>query len=283
MNWKIITALLWKEWRETCWKWTALLISLHIPLLFFARQVAVHKLRKGPAEEMSYLLFNTTVTAPQFQAAFLLTGGLFLIGFFSAGIAAPELESRRIFLLFERPVRRSRILLLKFLVGASETLVSIALSSLITISIVFAGILMTSKFITLSISWRAFFRPLGISLQTTVVTGCAGLAVFSLAFLLSVLLEKWWVGVVTLWIALILFFNFSGYRFFKWVLRFDEVKWSLGNFTSVPLEQRSLAVVEYIVRQTTPVISPLPLAALLGMSIAFYLASLYFFTRKEMK
>ncbi|MBZ5551412.1 MAG: ABC transporter permease [Acidobacteriia bacterium] len=281
MKWKIITALLWKEWRETRWKWAVLLFSLHIPILFFWGAL------KGPWMSFrgaNYFLFREIVDSHfAGQAGFILTGGLFLVAFFASAISVPELESRRMFLLFERPVQRSHLLLLKFCAGGFETIIALGLSLLITISFAYAAVLLLSDDVTWSLSWRPYFHLLGEAFRATLITGGAGLVVFSFTFLLSVVFEKWWVTVAASWIALALFFKFTGYRLLEWVLRFVEVERKFGHWKDLSLEQRKVASAAWAMEQPNLLVKPLPLLALLLVSVAFYLATLYFFKRKEMK
>ena len=134
----ICKAMLWKEWRETRWKWLAFALAFHIPLGIAALVVALRE----PARFDLYVLsdsvaaqvLDVTLIA---QSGFLITAGLFLLAFFAVGSIGAELDNRSIFFLFERPVRRWHVLLFKYAVGAVQTTTCVGLSLLTTLTAVY--------------------------------------------------------------------------------------------------------------------------------------------------
>ena len=107
MTKNILKAMLWKEWRETRWKWLAFALAFHIPLfiacmVFTLREAARFDLYALSDSVAAQALAVTLVA----QSSFLITAGLFLLAFFAVGSIGAELDNRSMFFLFERPVRR---------------------------------------------------------------------------------------------------------------------------------------------------------------------------------
>ena len=138
MTKSIMKAMLWKEWRETRWKWLAFAFAFHLPLLFTGVSVLLrdtwrfdlYALSDGAAAMGMEL-------AVVVQTIFLITAGLFLLAFFAVGSIGAELDNRSMFFLFERPVRRWQVLLFKYAVGALQTVTCVGLSLLSTLTVVY--------------------------------------------------------------------------------------------------------------------------------------------------
>ena len=93
MNRNILKALLWKEWRETRWKWLAFYAAFHIPAIIGTLIFVFNKWLR-----FDIMVMNNSM-AKQYlqsfllvQSGFVITAGLFLIAFFAAGAVAPALS-----------------------------------------------------------------------------------------------------------------------------------------------------------------------------------------------
>ena len=138
MTGNILKAMLWKEWRETRWKWLAFAFAFHIPLFIAGLTFALRESSRfdlyALSDSVAAQVLEVALIA---QSVFLITAGLFLLAFFAVGSIGAELDNRSIFFLFERPVRRWHVLLLKYAVGAVQTTTCVGLSILTTITAVY--------------------------------------------------------------------------------------------------------------------------------------------------
>lgn len=267
MNKAMLKAMLWKEWRETRWKWLAFALAFHIPLGIAALTLT---LRESVRFDL-YALSNAVAAqalefALVFQSGFLITAGLFLLAFFAVGSVGAELDNRSIFFLFERPVKRWHVLLFKYAVGAVQATTCVGLSILTTVAFVYFVMAAAATNVTLSGSRGAFFEVVSNGLRGAVWTMTIALMVYSATFLFSVWFEKWWIAVIAGAVSLVLMFYYFGGDLFEWVI----------NRTMVA--RRGEAALEFYGR-----LDPLPILFMLVVSTGLYLASQYVFARKEMK
>jgi hypothetical protein len=176
----MVKALLWKEWRETRWKWLAFALAFHIPLFIAGLTMALRESARfdlyALSDGIAAQVLEVAVVA---QSAFLITAGLFLLAFFAVGSVGAELDNRSIFFLFERPVRRWHVLLLKYLVGAAQTMTCVGLSILTTVALVYFAMAAAAPNVTLEGSWGAFAAAASNGTRGTVWTMVIGLMVYS--------------------------------------------------------------------------------------------------------
>ena len=219
MNRNIFKALLWKEWRETRWKWFAFYAAFHIPAIIGVMIFTFDKWVRFDVMVMNNSMVNTYLqTFLLVQSGFVITAGLFLIAFFAAGAVAPEIDNRSMFFLFERPIHRWHILSMKFLVGALQAMVCVGFSILTTLTLGYFSLVAVASGVTIKGSWHVYVGVIESGLRGTLWSGVIGLMVFGATFLFSVIFEKWWVGVIAGAIALIGMFYFLGGKIFEWLL-----------------------------------------------------------------
>jgi ABC-type transport system involved in multi-copper enzyme maturation permease subunit len=263
----MLKAMLWKEWRETRWKWLAFALAFHIPLgiaglaLLFRESVRFDLYALSDAVAAQVLEFALVL-----QSGFLITAGLFLLAFFAVGSVGAELDNRSIFFLFERPVKRWHLLLFKYAVGGVQTILCVGLSILTTVAAVYVVMAAASANVTLAGSWPSFVAVVSNGARGAVWTTVIALMVYSGTFLFSVWLEKWWIAVIAGAVSLVLMFYYFGGDLFDWVI----------NRTMVA--RRGEAALEFYGR-----LDPVPILFMLLVSAALYFASQYIFARKEMK
>jgi len=193
----ILKALLWKEWRETRWKWLAFAFAFHIPLFIAG---LTFMLRESSRFDLYALSDSVASQALQValiaQSAFLITAGLFLLAFFAVGSVGAELDNRSIFFLFERPVRRWQVLLFKYAVGAVQTTTCVGFSILTTLTIVYFVMAASATNVTLAGSWGAFSAVVADGPRGAGLAMGIGLVGYSGAVLFSVAFGEWGVSVV---------------------------------------------------------------------------------------
>jgi ABC-type transport system involved in multi-copper enzyme maturation permease subunit len=263
----MIKATLWKEWHETRWKWLAFAVAFHIPL-FIAGLVVT--LRESVRFDL-YVLSDAVAAqglevALVAQSVFLITAGLFLLAFFAVGSVGAELDNRSIFFLFERPVQRWHILLIKYLLGAAQTMTCVGLSILTTLSLVYAVMVAGATHVTLEGSWHSFVAVIATGTRGTVWTMVIGLMVYSATFLFSVIFEKWWIAVIAGGISIAGMFYYLGENLFDWII----TRATRNNDGGVNLDFYGQ-------------LEPAPILGMLLVSTGLYFASQYVFARKEMK
>ena len=269
MNKQMLKVLLWKEWRETRWKWLAFFAAFHIPAIIGVLVFTFDKTVRFDIRVLNDGIVNTYLqTFLLVQSGFVITAGLFLIAFFAAGSVAPEIDNRSMFFLFERPIQRWHILSMKFLVGAIQAMVCVGFSILTTLTLGYLALLSVASGVTVAGSSHIYFSTIASGLRGTLWTGVIGLMVFSATFLFSVIFEKWWIGVIAGAIALIGMFYFLGGKIFEWVL--TNVFKNAGNSNGLNLDLYAQ-------------IDPVPILMMLVVTAAFYFSSQYMFARKEMK
>ena len=267
MNKAMLKAMLWKEWRETRWKWLAFALAFHIPLGIAALMLALRESVRFDLYALSDAVAAQALEfALVFQSGFLITAGLFLLAFFAVGSVGAELDNRSIFFLFERPVKRWHVLLFKYAVGAVQATTCVGLSILTTVAAVYFVMAAASVNVTLAGSRGAFLLVVANGLRGAVWTMTIALMVYSATFLFSVWFEKWWIAVIAGAVSLVLMFYYFGGDLFDWVI----------NRTMVA--RRGEAALEFYGR-----LDPLPILFMLLISTALYFASQYVFARKEMK
>jgi ABC-type transport system involved in multi-copper enzyme maturation permease subunit len=259
-------AMLWKEWRETRWKWAAFAVAFHIPL-FIAGLVVTFR---PEARFDLYALSDSVAVYPfefalVFQSGFLITAGLFLLAFFAVGSIGAELDNQSMFFLFERPVRRWQVLLFKYLVGAVQTTTCVGLSLLTTLTVIYLVIAAAATNVSLAGSWDSFALVVANGARGAVWTTVIALMVYSGTFLFSVWFEKWWIAVIAGAVSLVLMFYFFGQNIIDWVISKAKPD---GDSVNLELYGR---------------LEVLPILAMLLIAVGLYFASQYVFSRKEMR
>ena len=267
MTREMLKALLWKEWRETRWKWLAFAFAFHLPLAVAGLVFALRESARFDLYAMSDAIATHVLEAALvFQSGFLITAGLFLLAFFAVGSVGAELDNRSIFFLFERPVRRGHVLLIKYLLGAVQTMTCVGLSILSSLTFVYAVIVAGSTHVTLEGSWGAFTNVVANATRGTVWTMVIGLMVYSATFLFSVLFEKWWIAVIAGAVSLLGMFYYFGANLFDMIIsaatRNGEGEIDLSLYGRL---------------------DPVPILVMLVVSTGLYFAAQYVFARKEMK
>lgn len=267
MNREMIKAMLWKEWRETRWKWLAFAVAFHLPLFLAGLVITLQKSVQFDLQAMSDPIAGQVLSvALVAQSVFLITAGLFLLAFFAVGSVGAELDNSSIFFLFERPVRRGHVLLIKYLLGAVQTTTCVGLSILSSLAFVYGVMVAGSTHVTLEGSWGAFMNVVANGTRGTVWTMVIGLMVYSATFLFSVLFEKWWIAVIAGAVSIIvMFYNFGGSLFDLIISAATRDK---DGDVNLNLYGR---------------LEPLPIVVMLLVSTGLYFASQYVFARKEMK
>jgi ABC-type transport system involved in multi-copper enzyme maturation permease subunit len=260
-------AMLWKEWRETRWKWLAFALAFHIPLFIAGLTVLLRESSRFDLYALSDSVAETVLeVALVAQSGFLITAGLFLLAFFAVGSIGAELDNRSIFFLFERPVRRWQVLLFKYAVGAVQTTTCMGLSILTTLAAVYIVVAAAASNVTLAGSWGAFASVVSNGVRGTVWTMVIGLMVYSATFLFSVLFEKWWIAVIAGAVSLVGMFYFVGGSLFDMII--SAATRGKGGDVDLSLYGR---------------IDPAPILVMLVVSTGLYFAAQYVFARKEMK
>jgi ABC-type transport system involved in multi-copper enzyme maturation permease subunit len=262
----MLKAMLWKEWRETRWKWLAFALAFHIPLGIAGLALALRESVRFDLYALSDAVAAQALEfALVFQSGFLITAGLFLLAFFAVGSVGAELDNRSIFFLFERPLKRWHVLLFKYAVGAVQATTCVGLSILTTLAVVYFVMAAAAANVTLSGSRGAFLLVISNGLRGSVWTMVIALMVYSATFLFSVWFEKWWIAVIAGAVSLVLMFYYFGGDLFEWVI-------------SRATRARGGVNLEFYSR-----LEPLPILLMLLVSTALYFASQYVFARKEMK
>jgi ABC-type transport system involved in multi-copper enzyme maturation permease subunit len=264
---EMVKALLWKEWRETRWKWLAFAFAFHIPLgiaglVFWLKESARFDLY-AMSDAIAASVLGVALVA---QSSFLITAGLFLLAFFAVGSVGAELDNRSIFFLFERPIKRGHLLLLKYAVGAVQTMTCVGLSLLTTITLTYLVSAAAASNVTLSGSWGAYTTVISNGLRGSLWTMIIGLMVYSATFLFSVLFEKWWIAVIAGAISLVGMFYYFGGNLFELII------------SAATRDKDGDVNLELYGR-----LDPVPILIMLAVSATLYLASQYVFARKEMK
>jgi ABC-type transport system involved in multi-copper enzyme maturation permease subunit len=264
-------AMLWKEWRETRLKWLAFALAFHIPLFIAGLTITLRESARFDLYALSDSVAAQVLEfALVFQSGFLITAGLFLLAFFAVGSVGAELDNQSMFFLFERPVRRWQVLLLKYTVGAAQTTTCVGLSLLSTLTVVYLVTAAAATNVTLSGSWGSFMLIVSNGVRGTVWTTVIALMVYSATFLFSVWFEKWWIAVIAGAVSLVLMFYYFGSNLIDWVIsRAARTSNGVGD-SGINLEFYSR-------------LELLPILAMLLISGGLYLASQYFFARKEMR
>jgi ABC-type transport system involved in multi-copper enzyme maturation permease subunit len=263
----MLKAMLWKEWRETRWKWLAFAVAFHIPLFIAC---LVFALRDAARFDLYALSDSVAAQGLQValiaQSSFLITAGLFLLAFFAVGSIGAELDNRSMFFLFERPVRRWHVLLFKYVVGAVQATTCVGFSILSTLTLVYFIMAAAATNVTLAGSWGSFVAVVSNGLRGTVWTMVIGLMVYSATFLFSVLFEKWWIAVIAGAVSLVVMFYFVGSDIFDWII--SAATRNRNGEIDLSLYGR---------------IDPVPILVMLVVSTGLYFAAQYVFARKEMK
>ena len=268
MSKEIWKAMLWKEWRETRWKWLAFALAFHIPLGIAALTLALRESVRFDLYAMSNALaIRVLEFALVGQSVFLITAGLFLLAFFAVGSVGSELDNRSMFFIFERPVKRWHVLLFKYAVGAVQAMTCVGLSILTTLAFVYGAMAAASSNVTLAGSWGAFQFVVTNGVRGAVWTMIIALMVYSAVFLFSVWFEKWWIAVIAGAISLVLMFYYLGDSFFEWII-YSATRNQRDDSVNLELYGR---------------LDPVPILVMLMVSASLYFAAQYIFARKEMK
>ena len=267
MTREMLKAMLWKEWRETRWKWLAFALAFHIPLGIAGLVLTLRESARFDLYALSDAVAAQVLeVALVLQSGFLITAGLFLLAFFAVGSVGAELDNRSMFFLFERPVKRWQIVFFKYAVGAVQTTACVGLSILSTLGVVYLVMAAAATNVTLAGSWHSFVEVASNGTRGAVWTTVIALMVYSATFLFSVWFEKWWIAVIAGAISLVLMFYYFGGDLFDWVI---------NRATVAP---RAGITLEFYGR-----LEPWPILFMLLVSTGLYLASQYVFARKEMK
>jgi ABC-type transport system involved in multi-copper enzyme maturation permease subunit len=263
----ILKAMLWKEWRETRWKWLAFAAAFHIPLFIATLTVTLRESARfdlyALSDSVAAQVLEVALIA---QSAFLITAGLFLLAFFAVGSIGAELDNRSMFFLFERPVKRWHVLLFKYAVGAVQTTTCVGVSILTTLGATYLATTAFAANATLAGSWDAFALITSNGVRGTVWTMVIALMVYSATFLFSVWFEKWWIAVIAGAVSLVLMFYCFGGNLFDWII--SRATRNTGGNVNLELYGR---------------LELAPIFGMLLISAGLYLASQYVFARKEMK
>jgi ABC-type transport system involved in multi-copper enzyme maturation permease subunit len=263
----ILKAMLWKEWRETRWKWLAFALAFHIPLFIAGLTMLLRESSRfdlyALSDSVAAQVLEIALVA---QSGFLITAGLFLLAFFAVGSIGAELDNRSMFFLFERPVRRWHVLLFKYVVGAVQTTTCVGLSILTTLAAVYLVTAAAATNVTLAGSWHSFVTVASNGVRGTVWTMVIALMVYSATFLFSVWFEKWWIAVIAGAVSLVGMFYYFGGHLFDWII--SAATRDKGGDVNLDLYGR---------------LEPLPILIMLLVSTGLYFASQYVFARKEMK
>jgi ABC-type transport system involved in multi-copper enzyme maturation permease subunit len=263
----ILKAMLWKEWRETRWKWLAFAFAFHIPLFIAGLTFTLRESSRFDLYALSDSVASQALeVALVAQSAFLITAGLFLLAFFAVGSVGAELDNRSIFFLFERPVRRWQVLLFKYAVGAVQTTTCVGLSILSTLTLVYFVMAASASNVTLAGSWGAFSAVVSNGLRGTVWTMVIGLMIYSATFLFSVLFEKWWIAVIAGAVSIVGMFYYFGSNLFDLIISAA----TRGKDGDVDLSLYGR-------------LEPVPILVMLLVSTGLYFAAQYVFARKEMR
>lgn len=268
MTKQILKALLWKEWRETRWKWLAFALAFHIPLCI-ASLVMIFR----PEARFDLYALSDPVAeqvfafAVVFQSGFLITAGLFLLAFFAVGSIGAELDNQSMFFLFERPVERRHLLLFKYAVGAVQTTACVGSSILTTLTATYLVTAAVASNVSLAGSWDSFVLVASNGLRGTVWTVVVSLMVYSATFLFSVWFEKWWIAVIAGAVSLVLMFIYLGSYLIDWVI---------SRATRNP-DGEGVNLELYSQLEFAPIFGMLLIAS------GLYFASQYVFARKEMR
>ena len=268
MTRNILKAMLWKEWRETRWKWLAFAAAFHIPLCI---ATLVMTFRKEARFDLYALSDAVAAQGFEFalvvQSVFLITAGLFLLAFFAVGSIGAELDNQSMFFLFERPVKRWHVLLFKYAVGAVQTTTCVGLSILSTLTVVYLVMAAAATNVTLGGAWGAYAVVASNALRGTVWTVVVSLMVYSATFLFSVWFEKWWIAVIAGAVSLVLMFIYLGSYLIDWVVR-RATRATDGDSVNLELSSQ----LEFV-----------PIFGMLLVAAGLYFASQYVFMRKEMR
>ena len=266
MTGNILKAMLWKEWRETRWKWLAFAAAFHIPLFIAVLVVAFRESARfdlyALSDPVAAQLFGFALV---FQSGFLITAGLFLLAFFAVGSIGAELDNQSMFFLFERPVRRWHVLLFKYAVGAVQTTTCVGVSILTTLTAIYLVTAAFAPYVSLAGAWDSFVLVASNGLRGAVWTTVVALMVYSGTFLFSVWFEKWWIAVIAGAVSLVLMFFYFGEKLIDWV-----ISRATSNDDTVNLELYGQ-------------LEPVPILGMLLISAGLYFASQHIFARKEMR
>ena len=271
MTSNILKAMLWKEWRETRWKWLAFAAAFHIPLVIATLVVTFRESARFDLYALSDPVAQQVFAfAIVFQSGFLITAGLFLLAFFAVGSIGAELDNQSMFFIFERPVKRWHVLLFKYAVGAIQTTICVGLSILSTLTVVYLATAAFASNVSLAGSWDSFMLVASNALRGTVWTVVVSLMVYSATFLFSVWFEKWWIAVIAGAVSLVLMFIYLGSYLIDWVVSRAMRNTPNGEGEGINLEL-------YGQLEFAPIFGMLLVAA------GLYFASQYVFARKEMR
>lgn len=267
MTKEMLKALLWKEWRETRWKWLAFAIAFHIPLAIAGLTIL---LRESVRFDL-HVLSNTVAAqvleiALVAQSSFLITAGMFLLAFFAVGSVGSELDNHSMFFLFERPIKRWQLLLFKYAVGAVQATTCVGFSLISTLAIVYTLMAAAAPNVTFAGAWGAFALVAANGLRGSAWTMVIALMVYSATFLFSVWFEKWWIAVIAGAVSLVVMFYYFGDKLFEWII---------SRATRSPRGDINL---DFYGR-----LDPVPIIIMLMVSATLYFAAQYVFARKEMK
>jgi ABC-type transport system involved in multi-copper enzyme maturation permease subunit len=220
MNGAITRALVWKEWRESRWKLLAFFWAFHLPVLVGGLALLLNDRERFTLQtttpEMLYKGFEPAIFM---QSMFVLTFGLFLIIFYSAGTVSREIASRRIFFVLERPVTRWHALSVKYAVAGLQVYALAALTPLTSLLAVYLGFLAFSRTMPLDESLAKVVPLMGTALKIGLWRGVVGLMVYSVVFSFSVVFEHWWINMGAGVASVVAMFYFYGEELIMSIIR----------------------------------------------------------------
>ncbi len=193
MNRPQVAALLWKDLRQTRGKWWALLLVLNLPPLAAGIVQAGNDTFATVADSDVSRFLRGGLSQ---HAGFVGTVGMFLGVVFAAASVAAEFNSRDVFFLLERPIRRAQVFGIKFLTGAVQTVAAIAVSFLVLMTWSYGLLLLLAPNVSLERSWQEFAITLGYVTRAIGWAGAIASAVYAATLFISVWSGKWWVSIL---------------------------------------------------------------------------------------
>ncbi len=266
MNWSIIKALLWKEWRESRFKLLALALALHLPLVGYIRLASLLKNPDREAPALKLMAANILNGILFYQSAFNLTVGLFLVSFFAASAFAGEFEGNRLFFVLDRPVRRPLFLAVKSVVYGLEALVCICTSLFTSQLFVYLTYNLEGSS-ALAIPVENLATGWSAGLRGAIWLGVLGLVAFACSFLFGILFEKGWAGMVAGTVTVAVFLYLLYFTIYDWML-----------FSFVHPSGAATPSIDNYAR-----LEVLPLGLLLAAALLLYAAAQQAFRRKEIR
>ncbi len=249
----MLVAFVWMEWRQVRAKWIALLVLLTLPSLTATTvQAGIGAFASLADWEVERFLRGGLGE----HAGFLGSIGMILVVVFAASGVAMELSSREIFFLLELPLRRGEVFAAKFLSGAAQVLVTIAISFLVLVAWGYALLLLFAPHVSFEGTWRELMPAWGLVVRASAWTGSIALVVYAATLCISLWTGRWWAAALTATAFYVAAMVATGGRMLDWVDAVKDVYRDVG--LALP-------------------------AALIVPALALYLIAHRMFLRKEMR